>query len=136
LHEFTAGDRFVIGPFRIETWPLPHFVANAGIRLSSGDHTLAYTGDTGPSPSLELLAHRADVYLAEATFPEQVPADSAPYLSSAIQAAQVAASASVRHLMLTHLWPGTNRRAAEQAARRAYGGTVTVAQWGISVDLE
>ncbi len=136
LHEFTAGDRFEIGPFRIETWPLPHFVANAGIRLSSGDQTLAYTGDTGPSPSLEVLAHGADLYLAEATFAEQVPADSAPYLSSAIQAAQVAAGASVGHLMLTHLWPGTNRRAAEQAARRAYEGTITVAQWGINVDLE
>jgi ribonuclease BN (tRNA processing enzyme) len=50
VHEFAAGDRFEIGPFRVDTRSLPHFVPNAGLRLAAGGRVLAYTGDTGPSP--------------------------------------------------------------------------------------
>jgi len=136
LREFAAGDKFEIGPFHVDTWALPHSVPNAGIRLSTAGQTLAYTGDTGPSPDLESLARGADIYIAEATFPELVPVDSAPYLSSAIQAARVATKASVKHLVLTHLWPGTDPQAARQAAIRAYDGTLTVAAPGLMVDID
>ena len=37
LHEFTAGSRLDIGPFRAETRLLPHWLPNAGIRLAAGD---------------------------------------------------------------------------------------------------
>jgi ribonuclease BN (tRNA processing enzyme) len=113
-----------------------HTLWNAGIRLSAADHTIAYTGDSGPSPDLAILAQGADLYLAEATFLEQVPADSTHYLSSAIQAAQVAAQASDRQLMLTHLWPGTDPGAARLAASRAFDGPITVARAGLVVDLD
>jgi len=136
LHEFAGGDKFEIGPFRVDTWALPHSLPNAGIRLSTAEQTLAYTGDTGPSPDLESLARGADLYIAEATFPEHVPVDSAQYLSSAIQAAQVATEASVKHLVLTHLWPGTDPQAARQAATRAYDGTLTIAAPGLIVDID
>ena len=41
-----------LGPFRLESWALPHYVPNAGVRLSAPAFTVAYTGDTGPSPAL------------------------------------------------------------------------------------
>jgi len=37
--------------------------------------------------------------------------------------------------MLTHLWPGTSRAAARAAARRGFGGEITVAAGGVAVDL-
>jgi len=135
VHDFTAGDTFEVGPFRVDTWELPHWIKNAGIRLSTAGQSLAFTGDTGPSPDLLALARGVDLYLAEATFPDHVPEDSAHYLSSAVQAAQVAAQASVRHLVLTHLWPGTDPRAAHQAAVGAYDGLITVARPGLIIDL-
>ncbi len=91
LHEFAPGDRLSIGPFDIATWLLPHFVLNAGMRLAAGGRTLAYTGDTGPSPNVVDLARDVDLFLAEATFPDEVPADSARFLSSAGQAGENAA---------------------------------------------
>ena len=136
LHAFAAGDPLEIGPFQISTWLLPHSVPSVGIRLAAGGRTLAYTGDTGPSPDLEDLARGADLFLAEATFPEHVPADSASHLSSAKQAGELSSRASVKQLMLTHLWPGTHPPAAEQAARQSYEGTITVARGGVIVDLE
>ena len=83
LREFYAGDRFEVGPFLVDTWALPHFVPNAGLRLTAGGRVLAYTGDTGPSPDIAVLAREADALLAEATFPDHMPpAHDARFLSS------------------------------------------------------
>jgi ribonuclease BN (tRNA processing enzyme) len=136
LREFTAGRPFEVGPFRVDTWALPHFVPNAGLRLTAGGRVLAYTGDTGPSPDIAVLARDADVLLAEATFPDHVPdAQDAPYLSTAGQAGEHAARADARRLVLTHLWPGTDPSAARAAARRGYSADLDVAVPGLTIDL-
>jgi ribonuclease BN (tRNA processing enzyme) len=127
LHEFAVGDELTIGPFRAETRLLPHFLANAGIRLAADGQVLAYTGDTGPSPDVVALAREADLLLAEATYVDQVPEDSRRHLSSARQAGLQAAEAGVRHLVLTHLQPGADPQAARSAAGDGYDGTVDVA---------
>ena len=108
---------------------------NVGIRLTTDGTTLAYTGDTGPSPGIVGLADGVDLLLAEATYPERVPDDNAPYLSTARQAGGNASRAHVRHLVLTHLWPGTDPTAATDAARASYDGPVDVARAGLSIDL-
>jgi ribonuclease BN (tRNA processing enzyme) len=136
MREFAAGDRFQVGPFQIETWSLPHFVPNAGIRMTADDQVLAYTGDTGPSPDLLSLARDAHLFLAEATFAERVPADSLGYLSSAVQAGENAALAGVRELMLTHLLPGSSREAFEACARESFHGSISIASPGVVIDLD
>lgn len=135
LVEFAAGDQFEVGPFQARTWPLPHSVPNAGIRLTAGGQVLAYTGDTGPSPTIVELARGADLFLAEASFPEQVPAGAADSLSSARQAGTDAARAEVGRLLLTHLLPGTPPERAEAAARATFSGETEVAHGGIVADL-
>jgi ribonuclease BN (tRNA processing enzyme) len=47
----------------------------AGFDVSNHSSTLAYSGDTGPSPSLADLARDADVFLCEATLREPEPAE-------------------------------------------------------------
>ena len=136
LREFTPGHRLEVGPFVVDTWALPHFVPNAGMRLTAGGRVLAYTGDTGPSPDIAVMAREADVLLAEATFPDHVlPARDAPFLSTARQAGQHAASAGVNRLVLTHLWPGTDPSAASAAARRAYLAEPDIAMPGMTINL-
>ncbi|MEU4512317.1 MBL fold metallo-hydrolase [Nonomuraea wenchangensis] len=135
LHEFTAGDRLAIGPFRAQTRLLPHSVPNAGVRLTAGERVLAYTGDTGPSPDVVDLARGADLLLAEATFADQVPPDSRRHLSSARQAARQAKEAEVRHLLLTHLQPGTDATAARAAAAAEHDGEIGIATSGLTIDL-
>ncbi|MCW3813802.1 MBL fold metallo-hydrolase [Micromonospora sp. DR5-3] len=135
LHEFTAGSQFDIGPFRAETRLLPHWVPNAGIRLTGGGRVLAYTGDTGPSPDVVELARDADLLLAEATHVDQVPADSLGYLSSARGVGRQAAEAGAGRLILTHLWPGTDPAAARAAAGDGYAGEIGVATGDLTLDL-
>jgi ribonuclease BN (tRNA processing enzyme) len=135
LHEFAPGGRFEVGPFEVGTWLLPHWVPNAGIRLTAGGRVVAYTGDTGPCAGIVELARDADVFIAEATHAEEVPAHSTQYLSSARQAGRYAAEAGAGRLLLTHLWPGSDRQAAMAAARRAYHGEIAVADSGLVIDL-
>jgi ribonuclease BN (tRNA processing enzyme) len=94
-------------------------------------YTLPGALEAGPSDDLVTLAHGADLLLAEATYPEEVPARHAGQLSSAAQAGQAATRAAVGQLMLTHLWPGTDPAAAVAAARRGFAGQISVARPGI-----
>jgi ribonuclease BN (tRNA processing enzyme) len=127
VHSFDPGESFGAGPFGVSTWLLPHWLPNAGLRLAADGETLAYTGDCGPSPDLIPLADSADVFIAEATYPHEVPADSAGYLSSARDAGRAAARAGVGRLVLTHLWPGTAPPVALAAAAAEFDGEISVA---------
>jgi ribonuclease BN (tRNA processing enzyme) len=135
LREFTAGHRFEVGPFQVDTWALPHFVPNAGMRLTAGGRVLAYTGDTGPSPDIAVMARDADILLAEATVPDHgLSGRDAQYLSTARQAGEYGARAEAKRLVLTHLWPGTDPSAARAAARHAYSGDLYIATPGTTID--
>jgi ribonuclease BN (tRNA processing enzyme) len=135
LHEFAIGARLDIGPFRAQTVLLPHWLPNAGVRLTAGGRTLTYTGDAGPAPEVVELARGADLLLAEATFVDEVPEDSRGYLCSAGEAGRQATWAGAGRLVLTHLWPGTDRDAARDAAGQGYDGDIGVAEGGLVVDL-
>ncbi|MEV0829112.1 MBL fold metallo-hydrolase [Nonomuraea rubra] len=91
--------------------------------------------ELGPSTELVSLAKDADLLLAEATYPERVPEEDAPYLSSARDAGRTAASAGAARLLLTHLWPDTPAEPALAAAAASYPGALSVATAGLTVDL-
>jgi len=135
LRELTIGDGLDVGPFHVHTRLLPHWLPNAGVRLTAAGQVLAYTGDTGPSDGVTDLADGADLLLAEASYVDQVPEDSAGYLSSARQQGEQAAAAGTRRLLLTHLMPGTDPAAARAAAQHGYRGEAGVATAGLAVDL-
>ncbi|MEV1018436.1 MBL fold metallo-hydrolase [Micromonospora sp. NPDC049801] len=135
LHEFTPGDTFDVGPFTLRTWSLPHWVPNAGARITAGGTALAYTGDTGPSPMLAELARDADLLIADATYVDEIPDRQVGFLSSAAEVGRHASTARARAVLLTHLWPGTDPEAAIAATRQAYAGPVAVARPGVVLDL-
>ncbi|GAA4961189.1 ribonuclease BN (tRNA processing enzyme) [Nonomuraea thailandensis] len=135
-HDLRPGLACELGPFRLDVFDLPHHVPNAGLRLTgAAGRVIAYTGDTGPSTELVSLAKDADLLLAEATYPERVPEEDAPYLSSARDAGHTAASAGAARLLLTHLWPDTSAEPALAAAEASYAGELSVATAGVTVDL-
>ncbi|MCR6488654.1 MBL fold metallo-hydrolase [Amycolatopsis sp. OK19-0408] len=124
-----------LGPFRLTTQSLPHYVPNFGVRLSTPGLTVAYTGDTGPSPALADLGRDADLFICDATL-RTPPAEGEPrFLMTAAEAGHWATRARARRLMLTHFWPGTDRAAAAEEARAEFGGEVLVAEEGLTVAL-
>jgi ribonuclease BN (tRNA processing enzyme) len=135
------AEPYEVGTFRLESWPLPHFVPDAGVRLSSPDLTVAYTGDTGPDAALAELGRAADLFIVEATDRNQQPhtppgPPGKPMQMTARAAGEAAAAAGARRLLLTHFWPDNDREASRAAAERAYGGEVILADEGLEVGLD
>ncbi|CCG02111.1 MBL fold metallo-hydrolase [Blastococcus saxobsidens] len=94
---------FRLGTFDVELARTAHPVETYAIRLTAGGRSLVYTGDTGPSDRVIELARGADVLLAEAAHPDNVP-DQPPALHlTGRQAGQHAAAAGVARLLLTHV---------------------------------
>jgi ribonuclease BN (tRNA processing enzyme) len=133
--EFAAGDSFTIGPFAIDSRPLPHSIPNAGVRISAGGSSLTYTGDAGPTDVLVALASGTDLLLAEATYVESVPSGNEGVLNSALLVGHQARRAGAARLLLTHLLPGTDPEASRAAAGRFFDDWIAVATPGTVVDL-
>ena len=127
VHEFEAGDAFAIGPFAIQSCPLPHSIPNTGVRISVDGRSITYTGDAGPSGDLVGLADGTDLLLAEATYVEAVPFGNAGVLNCAKEVGRQAHGARAIRLMLTHLLPGTDRQLSRAAAGRSFDGWIEVA---------
>lgn len=130
-----------LGPYRLETVALPHFVPNVGVRLSGAEFTVAYTGDTGPDPALAELGRDADLYVVEATSRDQQPGTSpAPTEQqlhlTARDAGAAAAAAGARRLMLTHFWPGNDRERSRAEAAAEFSGEILLADEGLVVPLD
>lgn len=135
LHDLPPGEALTIGPFRIATRLLPHFLANAGVRVEAGGRSITYTGDAGPSDDLVDLAGATDLLLAEATYVERVPEDSLGRLNSALEVGRQASRAEAGRLVLTHLQPGTDPVAARAAARRSFDRSIEVATAGLALEV-
>ena len=82
---------------------LPHYTLRTyGLRVSNGDHTLAYSGDSGPDARLAEVARGADLFVCEATL-LRGELDGSPRGHLSVEEAVEAFQASgARRLLLTH----------------------------------
>jgi ribonuclease BN (tRNA processing enzyme) len=129
VREIEPGDGFEIGPYRVSTRLLPHWVPNAGLRISVGDRVLAYTGDTGPSSEIEVIGRDADLVVSEASW-QGSREDPPPFHLTARQAGEHARRAGAARLLLTHFWPTLHRDTSGAEAREAFSGEVLLAEEG------
>lgn len=134
------GGPYEVGPFTLEATELPHFVPNAGVRLSGAGLTVAYTGDTGPCPAVVALGRDSDVFVVEASDRGQRP--EVPAATSETQlhmtshdAGEAATAASARRLRLTHFWPGNDRERSRADAAEHFAGEIALADEGMELQL-
>lgn len=134
MHHIAHGAVFEIGPFRVEAYEMTHIGVNSlGYRIEAGGHTFAFTGDTGPCENAVELARGADLFLCEATYQDHQ--DRTFFHLSASQAAEHAAAAGVRRLVLTHITPDLDPGTSLEQASTAFDGAIDVAipddQWEV-----
>ena len=122
-----------IGPFALETVLLPHYVTNLGVRLTAPGVSVAYTGDSGPSPDLAKLAQGTDLFISDATLQGPSPQTTPRYVMTATEAARGARGAT--RLLLTHFWPGSDRSVSVAEAGQEFGGEVIAAEEGLTIPL-
>jgi ribonuclease BN (tRNA processing enzyme) len=139
-HPLPAAPR-QIGPFRLESMLLPHYLPNSGVRLSWPGLALAYTGDTGPDRGLAELGRDADLFIVDATDRWQrrdapdVPPTGPGLNMTAREAGEAATAAGARRLLLTHFWPDNDREASRDDAAAAFRGEILLADEGLEVPL-
>ncbi len=141
MSEITDGCEVLVGGLRIRCSRTDHPPETLAFCVDDGEHTLAYSADTGPGWSFAEFGAPVDLAICEATFREgsQAAVDVADspvgIHLTALQAGAIARSSGARSLLLTHLLPGADREAARAEAESAYGGPVGVAHRGLVIDL-
>lgn len=92
-----------------------------------GDGKFVFSGDTAKTEEIVRLAARADLFLCEASGLET----DAQYLKdshlTARQAGEIAGSAGVKRLLLTHFWPEYEPEELCRQATASFGRTVAAA---------
>ena len=126
------------GPFEITPVPMAHPVPAFGLRVVADGRTLAFTGDTGPTPALDELAAGADLLLSEAAFRDAEAADNPPALHlTGSQAADVALRAGVPRLVLTHIpaWYDRAEILSDATSVPGYAGEIVLAESGAVYEI-
>jgi ribonuclease BN (tRNA processing enzyme) len=131
VHDLGSTTR--IGPFEVMTVELPHYKTNFGVRLSAPGVSVAYTGDSGPSPELRKLAEGTDLFISDATLQGPAPQTEPRYVMTATEAGEGARGAG--RLLLTHFWPGSDRSVSVAEAKRVFDGDVIAAEEGLTLSL-
>jgi len=105
-----GGTAARIGPLVLRFGATAHTVPCFAVRVEAEGRVLTYSADTGPSPVVGALADGADL--------------------SARQAAQIAAQADARRLLLTHFFTpaGDYAEEAKAAAAKEFGGQILIAK--------
>lgn len=134
FHDLREHAPLTLGPFTVTPARVAHPGEAYALRVTDGDRTLVYSGDTGPCAALVDLAREADVLLCEASFHDGRDAEPDLHLSGR-EAAEHAARAGVGRLVLTHLPPWNDRARTLAEARRAFDGPLTIAHGGLVVDV-
>jgi ribonuclease BN (tRNA processing enzyme) len=71
LREYAESEPFETCGLSITPVRVPHYnLLTFALRVTDGDATLAYSGDSAPSPALAEVARDADLFLCEATLAE------------------------------------------------------------------
>ncbi len=126
VFEFLTPTSRELGPFAVSFAAVNHPVPAYAVRLTTGDRTLVYSGDTGESDALVSLARDADVLLCEASFGPDEPYRPNLHLTGR-QAGEHAARAGVDRLVITHVPPWGSRETAVAEAAKAFSGAVEAA---------
>ena len=130
IHEETrAWDALAVSARAVAHGELP---ANA-YRLEIEGRSIVFSGDTRSCPAIVEIARDADLLVIEASLPEG-PAGTDVHLTAA-QAGQIAARASAKRVVLTHLYPACDEVDMVARCRSEYDGEVTIAEDLMSIEL-
>ena len=118
LREYRAEEPFSAAGFEVTPMQLAHYEElTFGLRVSDGAHSVAYSGDTAPTPRLAELARDADVFLCEATLADPEPAERGHLTAG--EASDAFEASGARRLVVIHC---PDELPLDPSVERAYDG--------------
>lgn len=121
-----AGEVLHLEQTKITARPMNHRPESLAVRIEApSGRSVVYSGDTDACPALAALAQQADLFICEASLPDE---DRAPGHLTPSLAAAAARDARAGHLVLTHLYPPCDEVDIANQAAAVYKGPVTVAR--------
>jgi len=127
--EYEPQGELQAGALNLRFERVHHYVPAWGVRVSDGRAVVAFSADTGPCDGLLTLAQDADLFLCEATLPERSSPGEWGHMTPQ-EAGEVARTAGVRRLALTHVWQELDRDQLIRQAQAHFGGPVEIAVEG------
>ncbi len=123
VREYAGGTPFRAAGFEVVATRVPHYdLLTFGLRVTDGERTLAYSGDSAPSPALAEVARDADLFLCEATLGEPEPALRGHLTEQEALAAYRASGA--KRLLIVHRPDELPLEEAPELARDGYETTI------------
>jgi ribonuclease BN (tRNA processing enzyme) len=130
----TNGDTVTVGGLTVRFSATKHgTVETLAARIDGDGQSLGYSADTTADWSLEALGRDLDLALCEATLLRNDEGKSEHL--SARQAGEMARGAGARRLVLTHVWPTTDRNRSKEEGSEAYGKEVEMAATHATFEL-
>jgi len=104
LREYVEGESFEADGLTITPVRVPHYqLQTYALRVTDGKTTLAYSGDSAPSPQLAEVGRDADLFLCEATLKEgREGGDGLRGHLSAEEAVEAFEQSGARRLVIIH----------------------------------
>ena len=132
--DLQAGEPFPLSSdVMLEVHPTPHTAESVALGVWAPEGRLVYTGDTGPSDDLAAWATDCDLLLAECSLPDGQGIEG--HLTPG-SVGQLAADAEAARLVLTHLYPPTERVDVRAGIAAHYRGPVAIAADGDRFDVK
>jgi ribonuclease BN (tRNA processing enzyme) len=134
--DYATGVPFELGPFRVDSCEVPHFIETWALRFEHEGGSFGYTADLGPSEGAAAFLRDVDLLLTEATLPVDhgEAADNRGHLT-AEEAGQLAAAAGAGALLLTHVPVELGFEDVRARAAGRYPGPISIARSGEPVAI-
>ncbi|MFH1564290.1 MAG: MBL fold metallo-hydrolase [bacterium] len=120
-----ANSRISIDEIKIESKRLKHCKNSVGFRIETEGKIVAYSGDSDVCKNLATLSKDADLFICEATMPDELKYKG--HLTSS-EAGEIAQKSNVKKLVLTHLSPICGKYDIKSQAEKTFGGEVVIAE--------
>jgi ribonuclease BN (tRNA processing enzyme) len=136
LAEFDPEQPLPLGHGRLRFAPTTHFITSFAIRYERNGTSITYSADTAPDQRVVELARGTDLFLCEATLlADEQEHGGVRGHSSAKEAAQMAADAGAKRLVLTHYSQDATSIDLAEGARTIYPGKISVADDHTVIDV-
>ncbi len=128
VRDVAGGDEVTIGALALRFADSVHPVPAVSTRITHGDRTIVYSGDSAGGDDLVEIARGADLFLCEASWTGDIADYRAGIHLTATSAAEIAAEAGVGRLVLTHITGAADRPTILREARAVFDGPVELAE--------